>query len=149
MDYYTPQLVRVYPAGMRIDSSNFNPVSVWSCGIQMVAMNYQTLTDANLHMHSAMFAGTPGYVLKPQVRFVFYYPGSTVKLPGIKEEKWREIQIVDSIAGHVEPDAHLAPALPAVEQDAGGAARHAHLARRHLRAVRLQGELRRLAHRRD
>ena len=53
---------------MRIDSSNFNPVSVWSCGIQMVAMNYQTLTDANLHMHSAMFAGTPGYVLKPQVR---------------------------------------------------------------------------------
>ena len=52
---------------MRIDSSNFNPVSVWSCGIQMVAMNYQTLTDANLHLHSAMFSGTPGYVLKPQV----------------------------------------------------------------------------------
>ena len=60
--------MRVYPAGMRIDSSNFNPLSVWSCGIQMVAMNYQTLADANLHIHSAMFAGTPGYVLKPQVR---------------------------------------------------------------------------------
>ena len=59
--------MRVYPAGMRIDSSNFNPVSVWSCGIQMVAMNYQTITDANLHLHSAMFSGTPGYVLKPQV----------------------------------------------------------------------------------
>ena len=59
--------MRVYPAGMRIDSSNFNPVSVWSCGIQMVAMNYQTLTDANLHLHSAMYSGTPGYVLKPQV----------------------------------------------------------------------------------
>ena len=67
LDLTETQLVRVYPAGMRIDSSNFNPVSVWSCGIQMVAMNYQTLTDANLHMHSAMFAGTPGYVLKPQV----------------------------------------------------------------------------------
>ena len=62
------QLVRVYPAGMRIDSSNFNPLSVWSCGIQMVAMNYQTLADTNLHIHCAMFAGTPGYVLKPQVR---------------------------------------------------------------------------------
>ena len=60
------QLVRVYPAGMRIDSSNFNPIAVWSCGIQMVAMNYQT-SDANLHMHSALFAGSMGYVLKPQV----------------------------------------------------------------------------------
>jgi hypothetical protein len=29
------QLVRVYPAGMRIDSSNFNPVSVWACGVQV------------------------------------------------------------------------------------------------------------------
>jgi phosphatidylinositol phospholipase C epsilon len=29
------QLVRVYPAGMRIDSSNFNPIPFWSCGIQM------------------------------------------------------------------------------------------------------------------
>ena len=33
----------------------------------MVAMNYQTITDANLHLHSAMFSGTPGYILKPQV----------------------------------------------------------------------------------
>ncbi len=67
LDMTESQLVRVYPAGMRIDSSNFNPVAVWACGIQMVAMNYQTLTDANLHMHNAMFAGTSGYVLKPQV----------------------------------------------------------------------------------
>ena len=29
------QFVRVYPAGMRIDSSNFNPIPFWSCGIQM------------------------------------------------------------------------------------------------------------------
>ena len=33
----------------------------------MVAMNYQTITDANLHLHSAMFSGTLGYILKPQV----------------------------------------------------------------------------------
>ena len=54
-----------------------------------------------------------------------------------------------SCVGDVEPFAHPAPALPAVEQDAGGATRHAHLARRGLGAVRLQGELRRIAHRRD
>ena len=34
--------MRVYPAGMRIDSSNFNPVVFWMFGIQMVALNYQT-----------------------------------------------------------------------------------------------------------
>ena len=60
-------MVRVYPAGMRIDSSNFNPISVWSCGIQMAAMNYQTVTDANLHLHNAFFKGTSGYILKPAV----------------------------------------------------------------------------------
>ncbi len=60
------QLVRVYPAGMRIDSSNFNPVSMWASGIQMVAMNYQT-PDANIHLHNSMFAGSGGFVLKPTV----------------------------------------------------------------------------------
>ena len=36
------QLLRTYPAGTRIDSSNFNPVIFWAHGIQMVALNYQT-----------------------------------------------------------------------------------------------------------
>ena len=35
-------LMRTYPAGMRIDSSNFNPVNFWACGIQLAALNYQT-----------------------------------------------------------------------------------------------------------
>ena len=34
--------MRSYPAAMRIDSSNFNPVLFWAFGIQMVALNYQT-----------------------------------------------------------------------------------------------------------
>jgi len=34
--------MRTYPAGMRIDSSNFNPIPFWACGIQMAALNYQT-----------------------------------------------------------------------------------------------------------
>jgi phosphatidylinositol phospholipase C epsilon len=66
LEHTETQLVRVYPASMRIDSSNFNPVAVWGCGIQMVAMNYQT-ADANLTLHNAMFAGSCGYVLKPAV----------------------------------------------------------------------------------
>ena len=35
LEHTEAQLVRVYPAGMRIDSSNFNPIPFWSCGIQM------------------------------------------------------------------------------------------------------------------
>lgn len=35
-------LTRVYPKGQRIDSSNYDPMPVWNCGSQMVAMNYQT-----------------------------------------------------------------------------------------------------------
>ncbi|GFN90745.1 1-phosphatidylinositol 4,5-bisphosphate phosphodiesterase 1 [Plakobranchus ocellatus] len=38
--------MRTYPAGMRIDSSNFNPVIFWAFGIQMVALNYQTEADS-------------------------------------------------------------------------------------------------------
>ena len=65
-------MVRVYPSGMRIDSSNFNPLSVWSCGIQMVAMNYQTVTDTNLHLHNSFFNGTQGYILKViQLKYTF------------------------------------------------------------------------------
>lgn len=31
------------------------------------AMNYQTTTDSNMHLHNAFFAGTNGYVLRPSV----------------------------------------------------------------------------------
>ncbi|XP_071091113.1 1-phosphatidylinositol 4,5-bisphosphate phosphodiesterase epsilon-1-like [Haliotis cracherodii] len=62
------QLMRTYPAGMRIDSSNFNPVIFWAFGIQMVALNYQT-EDTAMALNTAMFEanGHSGYILKPPV----------------------------------------------------------------------------------
>ncbi|KAL3280169.1 hypothetical protein HHI36_017669 [Cryptolaemus montrouzieri] len=62
------QLMRTYPAGMRIDSSNFNPVIFWSFGIQMAALNYQT-DDTPMHLNAAMFEmnGKCGFVSKPNV----------------------------------------------------------------------------------
>ncbi|CAM1326028.1 PLCE1 (predicted) [Pycnogonum litorale] len=62
------QLIRTYPAGIRIDSSNFNPIMFWAFGMQMVALNYQT-EDTALHINTAMFEqnGNCGYVLKPRV----------------------------------------------------------------------------------
>lgn len=62
------QLIRTYPAGLRIDSSNFNPVFFWSFGAQMVALNYQT-EDLPMHINRAMFEQTNnyGYVCKPSI----------------------------------------------------------------------------------
>jgi phosphatidylinositol phospholipase C, delta len=61
------QLSRIYPQGSRIDSSNYNPMPLWSAGCQMVALNIQTV-DAHMQLNRAMFStnGGSGYVLKPK-----------------------------------------------------------------------------------
>ncbi|KAF8491854.1 PLC-like phosphodiesterase [Russula emetica] len=59
-------LVRVYPKGMRVSSTNFVPQQYWSAGIQLVALNWQTY-DLGYTINHAMFQrnGRSGYVLKP------------------------------------------------------------------------------------
>ena len=34
--------MRTYPKGTRFDSSNYDPTLLWGCGVQMVALNFQT-----------------------------------------------------------------------------------------------------------
>lgn len=41
---------RTYPAGTRVDSSNFNPMADWALGAQLVALNFQTL-DLSLRLN--------------------------------------------------------------------------------------------------
>ncbi|CAG2175667.1 unnamed protein product [Oppiella nova] len=62
--------VEVYPKGSRLDSSNYDPIRMWNCGLQMVALNYQT-PDKAMQLNEAMFMqnGKSGYVLKPQYMF--------------------------------------------------------------------------------
>jgi phosphatidylinositol phospholipase C delta len=60
-------MMRVYPNGWRVASTNFDPLKYWRRGVQMVALNWQTY-DLGIQMNEAMFAaGTDqsGYVLKP------------------------------------------------------------------------------------
>ncbi|CCC11258.1 hypothetical protein SMACR_03962 [Sordaria macrospora] len=60
-------LMRVYPNGGRISSSNFDPLLYWKRGVQMAALNWQTF-DLGMQLNQAMFdSGTDlsGYVLKP------------------------------------------------------------------------------------
>lgn len=61
----TEQLVRVYPHGLRIYSRNLDPLPLWKCGAQIVALNYQVF-DKGLQLNRALFRNTPGYLLKPK-----------------------------------------------------------------------------------
>ncbi|KAG6827962.1 hypothetical protein H0H92_009820 [Tricholoma furcatifolium] len=59
-------LVRIYPKGTRVTSSNYEPHRYWSAGTQLVAINWQTF-DLGYMINHAMFQrnGRTGYVLKP------------------------------------------------------------------------------------
>jgi len=59
-------MARVYPAGVRVDSSNFDPYPMWNCGFQLVALNYQT-PDKYMWINNGKFHvnGKCGIVLKP------------------------------------------------------------------------------------
>ena len=59
-------MMRVYPNGARINSSNFDPLVYWKRGVQMAALNWQTF-DLGMQLNQAMFDGgadQSGYVLK-------------------------------------------------------------------------------------
>jgi hypothetical protein len=58
-------LMRAYPSGLRIRSSNLDPAVFWRKGIQIVALNWQRV-DQGMMLNEGMFAGTGGYVLKPE-----------------------------------------------------------------------------------
>jgi phosphatidylinositol phospholipase C delta len=64
--YNAEHMTRTYPAGVRVDSSNYNPILAWAMGCQLVALNFQT-HDTPLHLNDGRFrqAGGCGYVLKP------------------------------------------------------------------------------------
>ncbi|EFX00466.1 phospholipase c [Grosmannia clavigera kw1407] len=59
-------LMRAYPSGLRIRSSNLDPALFWRRGIQIVALNWQNC-DEGMMLNEAMFSGSAGYVLKPEV----------------------------------------------------------------------------------
>lgn len=63
--YNVDHMTRTYPAGTRVDSSNYNPLVAWTMGCQMVALNFQT-SDAPLLLNYGRYLqnGSSGYVLK-------------------------------------------------------------------------------------
>ncbi|ROT38545.1 1-phosphatidylinositol-4,5-bisphosphate phosphodiesterase gamma-2 [Sodiomyces alkalinus F11] len=65
LDHNRNYLMRTYPSGLRIRSSNLDPAPFWRKGIQVVALNWQKW-DEGMMLNEGMFAGTHGYVLKPE-----------------------------------------------------------------------------------
>ncbi|XP_064634492.1 inactive phospholipase C-like protein 2 isoform X2 [Lineus longissimus] len=83
-------LSRVYPNGMRVDSSNFNPQDVWNCGCQIVTMNYQT-PGLMMDLNDGHFLknGGCGYVLKPAImrdEIAFFSANTRDVIPGVSPQ---------------------------------------------------------------
>lgn len=58
-------MMRAFPSGTRVSSSNLDPAVCWRKGVQMVALNLQK-NDAGVMLNAGMFAGSVGWVLKPK-----------------------------------------------------------------------------------
>ncbi|VDN04557.1 unnamed protein product [Thelazia callipaeda] len=117
--YSRDQIVRTYPGGIRIDSSNFNPIQYWSFGIQMVALNFQT-ADTAMAVNTAMFEqnGNCGYVLKPRVFWDISHPLYNRFNPRSKDISLQSALLykITIISGqHVCPNQHAASSYVELE----------------------------------
>ncbi|EPQ50824.1 PLC-like phosphodiesterase [Gloeophyllum trabeum ATCC 11539] len=115
-------LVRVYPKGTRLNSSNYEPHRYWSAGAQLVAINWQTF-DLGYMINHAMFQrnGRAGYVLKPRAlreynkellakRTNHYFDVTVIsaqQLPRPKDSAGREIVDKSVIDPYVEVSLHV------------------------------------------
>jgi phosphatidylinositol phospholipase C gamma-1 len=70
LKYNETQFTRIYPKGGRIDSSNYDPIKMWNCSIQMAALNYQT-PDRAMQLNEAKFMQNAkcGYLLRNDFMF--------------------------------------------------------------------------------
>lgn len=57
-------LRRIYPRGLRINSSNLDVLKFWRNGSHVVSLNWQHY-DLSMQLNEAMFLGTKGWVTKP------------------------------------------------------------------------------------
>ncbi|KAM8830701.1 1-phosphatidylinositol 4,5-bisphosphate phosphodiesterase gamma-1 [Synchiropus picturatus] len=87
LQYNRLQLSRIYPRGQRLDSSNYDPLPMWLCGSQLVALNFQT-ADKPMQMNQALFMlnGKSGYVLQPPImRDDYFDPFDRHTLRGLEQ----------------------------------------------------------------
>ncbi|CAH1795147.1 unnamed protein product [Owenia fusiformis] len=101
----TFQISRIYPSGLRTDSSNYDPVPMWNTGCSIVALNYQTPDDSmQINMGKFRDNGGCGYILKPDFLLTAKLPsGISFNPNGPFPDEWkRKIQIT-VISGYMLP----------------------------------------------
>ncbi|CAN9506311.1 unnamed protein product [Ophioblennius macclurei] len=91
------KLSRIYPAGSRTNSSNYNPVPMWNVGCQIVALNFQT-PSKEMHLNQGRFLpnGFCGYVLKPEFQRSLssqFDPSALTKGPWVKRKTFHVMVI--------------------------------------------------------
>ncbi|XP_071025943.1 1-phosphatidylinositol 4,5-bisphosphate phosphodiesterase delta-1-like isoform X2 [Oncorhynchus clarkii lewisi] len=80
------KLSRIYPAGSRTASSNYNPVPLWNAGCQIVALNFQTPSkEMDLNQGRFRSNGLSGYILKPEFQ---RYAGSEFNPMTLTQGPW-------------------------------------------------------------
>ncbi|KAG8824199.1 Phospholipase C, partial [Serendipita sp. 399] len=118
-------VVRVYPKGTRVDSSNYEPNVFWAMGCQLTTLNWQTV-DRGWHINQAMYLrnGGAGYVLKPPALLDPSYPTdlkkhrltkhilrvriiSAQQLPRPKDQQGHEIVDKDTVDPYVKVTIHI------------------------------------------
>ncbi|XP_020488832.2 1-phosphatidylinositol 4,5-bisphosphate phosphodiesterase delta-4 [Labrus bergylta] len=84
VQHNTRQLSRIYPSGLRTDSSNYNPQDMWNVGCQIVALNFQK-AGLEMDLNDGLFRqnGCCGFVLKP----LFMRDANTLFSPEKPEER--------------------------------------------------------------
>ena len=111
------RLARVFPSASRVASSNMDPLLSWRAGVQLVALNLQTV-DLPTQLHYALFerGGGFGYVLKPaEMREPHHVPsdaeiattadGKAEDAPTANAKSWRESAGRDSAPdGYISGD---------------------------------------------
>ncbi|TRM67130.1 PLC-like phosphodiesterase [Schizophyllum amplum] len=134
--YTQNHVVRIYPKGTRVDSTNYEPHLYWAAGAQVVAINWQTF-DLGYIINQAMFLrnGGAGFVLKPPAlrpggeellgkRTKHYFDITVIsaqQLPRPRDENGHEIIESSAADPFVEVSLHIpdwshAPFLPAKDE---------------------------------
>ncbi|XP_070708678.1 1-phosphatidylinositol 4,5-bisphosphate phosphodiesterase delta-1a isoform X2 [Pempheris klunzingeri] len=118
------KLSRIYPAGSRTNSSNYNPVPMWNVGCQIVALNFQT-PSKEMHLNQGRFLpnGFCGYILKPEYQRSLssqFDPNTLIKGPWLKRQTFHVMVISAQQLPKLNKDKHKSIVDPLVRVEIYG-----------------------------
>ncbi|XP_061569839.1 1-phosphatidylinositol 4,5-bisphosphate phosphodiesterase delta-1a isoform X1 [Cololabis saira] len=118
------KLSRIYPAGSRTDSSNYNPVPMWNVGCQIVALNFQTASkEMQLNQGRFLSNGFCGYVLKPEFQRSLssqFNPNTLTSGPWLKRKTFHVMVISAQQLPKLNKDKHKSIVDPLVRVEIYG-----------------------------